>query len=235
MVLEGLVQPQDGSTQGVNQPGPGDQVSDPSREAQPGAEEQSPNTFSQEEWDYREKAYIQQRANSDRQMAAQQNIIASGAMQQQIDEIERGHSAQDQQQISDGEITPEQAHQKQQNRFFGYQQQIGQRRASAQVQADHNRLEFETESMARTQVAFKLAEKYGVDAAVLESDMSLTTGPAMEVKADRLALDKERAGLKGTETFNSGQTGAKGAAISNMSPQEKISHGLAHPPRRGPR
>jgi hypothetical protein len=58
MTLEGLVQPQDDSSREIGQPGLGDQVGNPSGEDQPGAEEQSPRTYSQDDWDKREKVHV---------------------------------------------------------------------------------------------------------------------------------------------------------------------------------
>jgi hypothetical protein len=233
MTQQGQNEPQVEITPASPQPGSENQVVEqPSADTQPGAEGMPQKTYSQEEWNAREKTTTESRATSDKQMSLARALVAENAMRQQIREAENQAQAKDRQEVEDGEITQGQAQQRQQTRYQGWQQEIMRRQTVAQDQAEHVKLVAENEDMARVRTADLLAKDHGVEMDVLLADKSLTTGPAMEIKARELAIDKKMAELKGFESFDSGQSGGSGVSVANMSALEKISYGVAHPPKR---
>jgi len=58
----------------------------------------------------------------------------------------------------------------------------------------------------------------------------------MEAKAAKIALEKTQEELKAAkevpQTFDSGQLGTTGPSVDSMSPEEKITYGLTHPPKK---
>jgi hypothetical protein len=225
-------QPQEETTQPVTQPGQNDQVAEQTAEFRPEAEKPASKTYSQEEWDVREHAVTEARANSDKQVAQARKIVAEAALRQQINESEAQHVAWDRQAVEEGEITEAQVRQRQQSRLAGWKQEFNNRRQVAKAQADHQEMEVETQALARTLLAHKLAKDHGIAASLLLADQTLTSGEAMENKARSLNLDKREAEMKGSETFDSGQVGSRGVQIDSMSPEKKISWALAHPTKR---
>jgi hypothetical protein len=231
MTQEALQTSQEGQTQGAPQSG-SDQVVAPAGDAQPETENQPVKTYSQEEYDARERVHVDARANTDRQLSQARQMVAENALRQQIANAEDGYAAQDRQAVNDGDMNEGQLEQRRQQRQSGYQDFVANQYAQANDRASLDRLKAEGEGTARLIVAQNLASEHGVDMVTLFKDRTLKTGEAMEVKAQKLALEKERAELKGTETFDSGQRGAPSTVIANMSPQEKIAYGVAHPPKR---
>ena len=232
MTLEAESQSQGESNQQVMESGPIEgQTTESTGEFQPGAE-QSQATYSQADWDKREQVHAERQARSDQQVNQSRAMTANAAMQAQIQSIESKYQAQDQQHIEDGTITLQQANQRSQQRQQKYQQTVAQQQQNAQTSANYAEMSMATNEMARERVADLLAKEHGVDFKALVSDKSLTSGEAMEIKAQRMALDKERAAMQGTETFDAGQKGNARVSVANMSPQEKISYALTHPQRR---
>ena len=232
MTLEAESQSQGESNQQVMESGPIEgQTTESTGEFQPGAE-QSQATYSQADWDKREQVHAERQARSDQQVNQSRAMTANAAMQAQIQSIESKYQAQDQQHIEDGTITLQQANQRAEKRLQKYQQGVAQQQQNAQTSANYAEMSMATNEMARERVADLLAKEHGVDFKALVTDKSLTSGEAMEIKAQRMALDKERAAMQGTETFDAGQKGNARVSVANMSPQEKISYALTHPPRR---
>ena len=232
MTLEAESQSQGESNQQVMESGPIEgQTTESTGEFQPGAE-QSQATYSQADWDKREQVHAERQARSDQQVNQSRAMTANAAMQAQIQSIESKYQAQDQQHIEDGTITLQQANQRSQQRQQKYQQTVAQQQQNAQTSANYAEMSMATNEMARERVADLLAKEHGVDFKALVTDKSLTSGEAMEIKAQRMALDKERAAMQGTETFDAGQKGNARVSVANMSPQEKISYALTHPQRR---
>jgi hypothetical protein len=230
---ETLQQPQEEITEQIAQPGPiENQVATPDSEAQPGVEaKESPKTYSHDEWDQREKAHNEEKGKIDQQLGQARQAIASNALRQQIFDAENKSLAEDSQSVEDGEMTQRQANQRQHQRQETIRQQMHSRQILAQERAKHAELVSESEELARWRVADILAKEHGVDADALLADKTLTA-EKMEIKAERLALEKERASIKGVEKFDSGQQGSVGVSTANMSAVEKINYGLAHPPKR---
>ena len=232
MTLEAESQSQGESNQQVMESGPIEgQTTESTGEFQPGAE-QSQTTYSQEDWDKREQVHAERQARSDQQVNQSRAMTANAAMRAQIQSVESKYQAQDQQHIEDGTITLQQANQRAEKRLQKYQQGVAQQQQNAQTSANYAEMSMATNEMARERVADLLAKEHGVDFKALVSDKSLTSGEAMEIKAQRMALDKERAAMQGTETFDAGQKGNARVSVANMSPQEKISYALTHPQRR---
>jgi hypothetical protein len=225
-------QPQEETTQPVTQPGQNDQVAEQTAEFRPEAEKPASKTYSQEDWDAREKAVTEARANSDRQVAQARQLVADGALRQQISAAEAQYGARDRQAVEDGEITESQVQQRKQSRLAGYQQEIERQKQAAAARAEHQQLVEANEGLARTQVAHIIAKEHGVEASVLLADKALTSGEAMEHKARSIALDKREAEMKGAETFDAGQVGSRGVQIDSMSPENKIAWALSHPTKR---
>ena len=232
MTLEAESQSQGESNQQVMESGPIEgQTTESTGEFQPGAE-QSQATYSQADWDKREQVHAERQARSDQQVNQSRAMTANAAMRAQIQSVESKYQAQDQQHIEDGTITLQQANQRAEKRLQKYQQGVAQQQQNAQTSANYAEMSMATNEMARERVADLLAKEHGVDFKALVSDKSLTSGEAMEIKAQRMALDKERAAMQGTETFDAGQKGNARVSVANMSPQEKISYALTHPQRR---
>jgi hypothetical protein len=233
MTQEAIVESQAEPTQQVEQPGTSDQVVGPVVEDVLSETESSPlSTHTQAEWDEREYAIAAQRATSDRQVAQARQAIAQRDMERQITESERGHQDRDRRAVDDGEITESQLSQRRQEREIGWTQQIAFQKQVAQDKAEHYKLVTENEAQARIQVAGLLAKDHGVDTATLLNDKSLISAGQMANRARELALDKRDADLKGKETFDAGQLGAKGISLADMTPEEKIGWGVSHPPKR---
>ena len=232
MTLEAESQSQGESNQQVMESGPIEgQTTESTGEFQPGAE-QSQATYSQADWDKREQVHAERQARSDQQVNQSRAMTANAAMRAQIQSVESKYQAQDQQHIEDGTITLQQANQRAEKRLQKYQQGVAQQQQNAQTSANYAEMSMATNEMARERVADLLAKEHGVDFKALVTDKSLTSGEAMEIKAQRMALDKERAAMQGTETFDAGQKGNARVSVANMSPQEKISYALTHPQRR---
>jgi hypothetical protein len=225
-------QPQEETTQPVMQPGQNDQVAEQTAEFRPEAEKPASKTYSQEDWDAREHAVTQVRANSDRQVAQARQVVADGALRQQISAMEAQAGARDRQAVEEGEITEGQVRQRQQSRLAGYQQEIERQKQGAFARAEHQQLVAENEGLARTQVANLIAKDHGIAASLLLADQTLISGEAMENKARSIALDKREAEMKGAETFDAGQVGSRGVQIDSMSPEKKIAWALSHPMKR---
>jgi hypothetical protein len=232
MTQQALNESQEEIAQSAPQPGTSDQVNGTVVEPQPGVDGVSVNTYTQEEWDSREKTHIEERANADRQVNQARQTIADSALRQQIAIAEAQYQARDRQAVDDGEITESQAQQRQQTRYQQWQEERTRQQTVTRDKAEHAKLVAESEEMARWKTADLLSKEHGVDMAVLLSDKSLTSGEKMEIKAQRLALDRERAGLKGFESYDSGQVGTSRSSLDSMSPEEKIAWALAHPPKR---
>jgi hypothetical protein len=231
MTLEGLPQ-EESSQELIVQPGPEDQVGEVSVGTPPEVGVQSARTYTQEEWDTQQRANSEWRANGDRQIAEARHVAAEMSMREQIAQSEAQAAAYDRQSIADGDITPNEAEQRQQQRQHGVQQAVSQYRATVQARADNDSMRAETNNMARMKVADLLAKEHGVEMEALLSDRTLTTGEGMEMKARELSVHKRETKLKGAETFDSGQRGAVPGNINAMSPEEKINWALAHPSKR---
>jgi hypothetical protein len=232
MTQEGLQESQEEIAQGVPQPGHNDQVVGSYVDTPPGATEQSTKTYSQEDWDVREKALTDARASSDRQLAQARQDAAETALQRQIETSENYYRMQDQQAVEDGQITEGQAQQRVQQRQQSWQQHVRQTQQTANARAEYLQLVAENEGLAREQVADILSKEHGVELKALLSDKASTTAGSMVLRARELALDKRQANLEGTETYDGGQKGASGVSIAQMTPLEKIAFGVAHPPKR---
>jgi hypothetical protein len=233
MTQEGLVQSQEESTELNIQPGPMDQVADAADEASPETEAKPSATYTQEQWDLREKEMTEARARYDRSTAQARQAMAEAAMQQQIIDAEHQAQAEDRQAVDDGEISESTARQRQRQRQNGLQQRIAEYQANVQQQAQHTAIAQQGESTARFLVAANLAKEHGVEVETLLNDKALNSGELMEIKAKELALTKRESALKGTERFDSGLGGSAPRPLDDMSPEEKISYGVAHPPKRG--
>lgn len=171
----------------------------------------------------------------DRENADLRRAYAQQAMQQELarmEAIEARQQAQDRQAVEDGDITSAEASSRQQQR----QQAEHQKRVGQQQLVAANQITAEAEQYGRILAARDYGEKYGVNPTELLNDKGLTSPPLMEAKAAKIALEKTQGQLKaakqGSETFDAGVMGNVGASIENMSPEEKISHALARPPRK---
>jgi len=230
-------QPQDAGTQEVEQPEE-TQVAEPTEEVQPGAEEtpqaeaETPpppeRAYTQAEWSKRESELNKQISELQKQSSQMQ-------LEKQIAELEQ-HEKQsrekDQKDVDEGVITQAEASQRQQQR----QNQLRQRIAFQQQMQGAQKLMAEAEQMGRVLAAQDFGKKYKLsDEQVTEllSDKEISTPQAMEAKAANLALEKTQGELKKAQAipqrFDQGQMGSAGAAIDDMSPEEKIRWGLVHP------
>ena len=170
----------------------------------------SERTYTHKEWAEREGA-------KDKETAALRNALAQQVLQAEIREaqtIEGQAQAADRQAVDGGEITPEQAQQRHQQRAVAWQQSWQERIMSQQQQQISHQVLMRAEEAGHILAAQDFAAKYKVDAAELLSDKTLTTPRLMEDKAIELRLERRRAELKalevGEETFASGQM-ARGA------------------------
>jgi hypothetical protein len=231
-LLDALNEPQDESVQQNGQLGLDGQDDGSAVKTQPGADDRPPKHYTQEEWDTREQAYLATRTKADRAVSQARKAMAEQALLQQIDNAEREHEEEDRRAVDYGEITQEQAKQRQGQRQEQVRQGMQSHHAMLQSQAQFQQLETEAGMLAREVTAARLAKEFGVDENALLSDKTLTTGERMLSKAERLSLDRDRAELKGSETFDSGQSGTSRRSINSMSPEEKIGWALAHPPKR---
>jgi len=236
-MLEELGKPQVEETQEITLPGEEiPQVAELTEEPTHGAEtepqkEPEPKVerkYTQAEWSEREAA-------KDREIAQHRQAMTQLYMQQQIAQAQAAEAqaqATDRQAVDEGEITASEAAQRQQQRQQAVQQQQVQRQQMAAAQ----QVMAQAEQAGRILAAQDFSKQYEIDATELLSDKSLTSPAMMEAKAAKLALEKTRGELKaaktGPETFDSGQVGSVGVSIASMSPEEKISWALNHPPRR---
>ena len=171
----------------------------------------------------------------DTEISQYRQAYAQQAFQQEIarvQAIEAQYQAQDRKAVEEGDLTSsDMALRQQQRQQAAYQNQVRQ-----QQMAVANQVTAEAEQYGRVLAARDLGEKYKVDPADLLSDKGLTLFPLMEAKAAKMALEKTQGQLRAAqqfpETFDAGMVGNVGASTDSMSPEEKISHALAHPPKR---
>jgi len=200
---------------------------EPTAETQPGAEEKpqkAPRTYTEQEWSEREKA-------KDTEIAEYRTLLARQALEQQAAQagaIEKEARAQDEKAVEAGEITSAEAAQRAQQR---------QQEASQQIAA--RQLMTRAEEAGRILAAQDFGKKYNLEEAQIAellSDKSLDSPAAMEAKAAKIALEKTQEELKAAkevpQTFDSGQLGTTGPSVDSMSPEEKITYGLTHPPKK---
>jgi len=206
-------------TSAETQPGTTEpQVVEPSTEVRSdqATEPQKERVYSAKEWQEREAA-------RDREIAGHRQVIAQLALRQQIAQTqaqENQAAAKDNAAVERGEITEQDAQQRQQQRAETLQFQEQQHQAREVTQ----RVLVQGEAVGRILAANDLAKEYGVDAAVLVADKAITNYDQMEAKAAKLALRKAKTS---GETFDSGHVGgASGASIDAMTPEQKIAYGL---------
>ena len=185
---------------------------------QPGAEPVTQErTYSHKEWAEREEQRKKGEVAKDKEIAQLRQAFASQALHFEITQAE----AQDRKAVEDGEITSEEATKRQQTRRQGIAQQAVSQRVIA-----------ETEQYARVLAAKDFGEKYGVDPKELLNDPQITNPDQMEIKALKLAREKEKMGQAIPERYDSGQVGVTGASLEKMSPEEKIKWALEHPSKK---
>jgi hypothetical protein len=226
MTQEREPQPQDAVLEGLELDGASQSPqAEPEPEGhQQGAEQQSGRTYTQAEWSARESAKDKEISETRRQLLT----LAQQVEQDRVEQMELGYRTADARAVDDGEITQSEAAQRQQLRYSDARDQATRTRE----RTAHQQMMVEGEAWARFRVAEELAKQFGVDAKVLTEDQSLQSGPAMEMKARELALDKREAELKGTETYDAGQPGGRpGVGFDSMSPEDKIGWALDHPPK----
>lgn len=167
----------------------------------------------------------------DRKISDANNISGRLAMELSAERAQRAEQmarVNDAQLVEDGELTQQDANARAQNRQNTAQQAKVMQQERAQLQEAY----ISTENSLRIVAATELAKEYGIEAKALLEDAAMTPGQ-MENKARELSLDKREAALNPRETFDGGggASGAGGGALDNMSAEEKIVYGLAHPPR----
>lgn len=87
---------------------------------------------------------------------------------------------------------------------------------------------------AKAKRALDLSVQYEVDLGALLTDESLVSPALMELQAKNLQNEKLIADKPGQESFDSGRGNSAGASIDNMTGEQKIAYGLAHPPKKQP-
>ena len=171
----------------------------------------------------------------DQHLNQARQLLARQALDREIAEaeaIEGQFQAQDRVAVDNGEMTARDAAQRSRQRQEQARQEQDRKRSVQQQVRELAALRGRMEMDAKPVVAADIAKKYGIDAEALLVDPSITNWQTMEFKARELALEKREAALKGRDTFDSGQTGVTRHSVDEMSPMEKITYGLAHPPRK---
>tara|TARA_Y100000310_G_scaffold344928_1_gene460561 strand:+ start:2122 stop:2769 length:648 start_codon:yes stop_codon:yes gene_type:complete len=139
----------------------------------------------------------------------------------QAREAETTQQNADLQAVEDGQMTAVDASQRASRRV---QEAVSNRQDAESLKS----LIEETGKMGRFKEAQSLAKEFKLtpeEAETLENDLALTSPTEMRVAADRTAVAKERAALKGTENFDSSTVGTRGSSVDEMSSQEKIRAG----------
>ncbi len=210
---------QDGSLTGSPQTG----------EQADGAKSQ-PRAYTEEEWAARESAKDKEVAGL-RQMAVR---LALDLQSQKAENTEAQFKAEDARAVENGDITEGEAAQRVRQRADDAKT-VAERQAGLQ---GYQRLMAHGEEVGRLTAAEDFGREFGVDPKELLEDKVLTTPDAMRLKAQELALDKREAAVKekeiGPETFDGGGGGgvSGGVNVDGLSPEEKITWALAHPPRK---
>jgi hypothetical protein len=206
------------------QPGAGN---DDAPGAGAGSEVVEPRTYSEGEWKAQQSAL-------DKQVADQRNINGRLAMEiaaMRVQGAENAARAADLRAVEDGDLTEQQAEYQQRTRQAAGRQAQEFEQKEAQLRSAY----VQTEDSLRMVAAFELAKEHGIEAKDLLEDPTITP-EQMELKAERLALDKEKVALRASgpaEVFDGGGggPGAGSGSIANMSPEAKIAYGIMHPPR----
>lgn len=168
----------------------------------------------------------------DKRISEANNISGRLAMEltnERVARAENAARAADAKLVDDGELSQEGAVERAKSRQTLTQEALSLQQERAQLQEAY----VQTEDKLRIVAADELAREHGIDRRALLSDATMTP-QQMENKARELALDKREASMQRSETFDGGggAAGAGSGSLDNMSPEEKIAYGLAHPPRR---
>jgi hypothetical protein len=165
----------------------------------------------------------------DMENARLREAVAAQALESQIAQVE-GYEAQqkaaDKAAIDAGDITDEEATKRERFRLDDYRQRAEHQHLTSTLQ----QMVVEGDHLGRALMAEQMARKYRVDGVTLFKDASLTTRAQMEVAAKEQRVTKREsdleAGRTGNQVFSSNLRGGGGAAIDNMSAEEKIRYAL---------
>ena len=184
--------------------------------------------YSQKEWTEREVA-------RDREVAQYRQMLSQQALRMEMlgAQAEEGKAqSQDQKAIDRGEITEAEAQLRQQIRTAERQRQGALRQQQQQTEQQllaAQKVLADAERAGRILAAQDLAKEYGVDAKELLGDISITNYDQMKTRAVETAWKAAKAH---PETFDSGHRGGAPASLENMTPMEKIRHGLRQKQRK---
>lgn len=195
-------------------------------------EPRQPRTYSEQEWNSRQSALDKQVAEAN----ARTSRLLLDVQGERQEAMERSARLEDERMVEEGDLTRNEANQ----RMTARSQSV--RAATDMRQREENvlRMEAHGEEVGRLTAAQDMALKYGVDARVLLEDESLTDPDKMEIKAERLSLEREREELAAAKRGNApqerfdgggGSPGSSTGVVADMSAQEKIRYALDHPPR----
>ena len=173
-----------------------------------------------------------QMAAKDQQISALRQQQAQYALNEDIRKAvadESKASSRDQQLVTEGSLSPEQAT----SRSTERQAEINNRQQANQAMAtDMERYQTMVEEggkLGRLNEANKLGQEFKLSPSEIEkieNDVGITSPEEMRLAARTMEFEKRLATAPGTEKFDGGQVGTRGTNIDSLSGSEKILHAL---------
>ncbi len=170
----------------------------------PKVEVASPKTYTEEEVKQREAQITSKLQAETAQAREHASKLALAQQVQALAQAEQQAQSKDQQEVTNGVITENEAAQRRDQRIHALQSQAQSARMQQALQAQAA----QGEQLGRVLMAQDVAKEYGVDADVLLKDTTITTPLQMVQKAAKLALKARDAQLRALsakpETFDKG-------------------------------
>jgi hypothetical protein len=174
------------------------------------------------------------RADRDRERGESRQLLAQAALNRDVERAERvEQQAQetDRRRVADGDFTAAEADSRSQGRIRDAGDSIRVKVERGQENASIQQVRAETNEMAKLLKTQEAAKNNNVDLGELVKwveEKNPGHPDQIDLQAERMALAREKAALKGTDTFDSNRSTTRGVSMDNMSPLEKIAKGVGN-------